>query len=85
LAREPVTWHYLVGIAITLFAAFQLYEWYSSGQLYYRSFFGGSYVSYAEHPGKFIFSAIVYVSVVLFFGGGLFYTLTGKLSRRRRR
>jgi hypothetical protein len=85
LAREPARWHYLLAIAIVMFAAFQLFEWYSIGQLYYRKIASGTYVSYAEHPGEFTFAAIVYVSGLAFFGGGLLYTLLGKLPRWRRR
>jgi hypothetical protein len=82
LARKPATWRYLIGIAIALFAADQLHEWYSIGQMYYRSIGGGTYVSYTEPPGKLIFVAIVYLSALLLFGGSLLYTLIGNLPRR---
>jgi hypothetical protein len=85
LAREPEKWHYLVGFAITLFAVYQLYQWYAVGQMYYRGISGGIYISYNEYPGRFTFVAIVYLSVLLLFGGGLLYTFVSNLPRQRRR
>ena len=85
MVRQPAKWYYLVVVAITLFAAFQFYQWHSVGQLYYHSIGGGTYVSYKEHPDKFTYAAIAYSSALLFFGSGLLYALIGRSRRWRRR
>jgi hypothetical protein len=76
-------WKILVCIAIAIFAAYQLYEWYETGRIYARKFGPEHYVSYAEHPVLFTCAAAIYVSSFLLFGGGLLLMLIHNIRRRR--
>jgi hypothetical protein len=53
--------------------------------MYYRGIGGGNYVSYAEHPARFTYAAIAYLSSFLLFGGGSLAMLIGKLRQRWQR
>jgi len=76
-------WKVLVCIAIAIFAAYQLYEWYETGRIYARRLGPEHYVSYAEHPVLFTFAAVIYVSAFLLFGCGSLVVLINKIRRRR--
>ncbi len=76
-------WTILVCIAIAIFAAYQLYQWYETGRIYARKFGPEHYVSHAEHPVLFTCAAAIYVSSFLLFGGGLLVMLINKIRRRR--
>ena len=72
-----------VCVAIAIFAAFQLYEWYATGQIYARRYGPQHYISYAGDPVWFSFIATIYVSAVLLFGVGPHIMLINKTRRRR--
>ena len=76
-------WKIAVCVAIAIFAAFQLYEWYATGQIYARRFGPQHYISYAEDPVRFTFVAMVYAIAVLLFGVGPLIMLINSLRRRR--
>lgn len=76
-------WKIAVCVAIAVFAAFQLYEWYATGQIDARRFGSHHYISYAEGPVQFTFIATIYVSAVLLFGVGPLIMLIDRLRRRR--
>jgi hypothetical protein len=76
-------WKIAVCVAIAIFAAFQLYEWYATGQIYVRRYGPRHYISYAEDPVWFSFIATIYVSAVLLFGVGPLIMLINKIRRRR--
>ena len=70
-------------VAIAIFAALQLYQWYATGLIYARRVGPQHYISYAEYPVQFTFIATVYVSAVLLFGVGPLVMLINKLRRCR--
>ncbi len=76
-------WKMAVCVAIAIFAAFQLYECYATGQIYARRFGPQHYISYAEDPVWFTFIATIYACAVLLFGVGPFIMLLDKFRRRR--
>jgi hypothetical protein len=76
-------WKILVCIGIAIFAAYQLYEWYETGRIYARRSGPEHYVSYAEHPVRFTYAAVIYVSAFLLFGCGSLVMLINKIRRRR--
>jgi hypothetical protein len=76
-------WKIAVCVAIGLFAAYQLYEWYDTGRIYARKYGTEHYVSYAEHPGLFSFAATIYVLAFLLFLVGPLIMLANKIRRRR--
>ena len=76
-------WKVAVCVAIAIFAAFQLYEWYATGQIYARKYGPQRYIPYAEDPVWLSFIAAIYVSAVLLFGAGPLIMLVDKIRRRR--
>jgi hypothetical protein len=76
-------WKVLVCIAIAIFAAYQLYEWYETGRIYARRYGPEHYVSHAENPVLFTYAAVIYVSSFLLFGCGSLIMLINKIRRRR--
>jgi hypothetical protein len=81
--RKLTPWKLVFCIGFTIFAGYQLYEWFADGRMYFRGISGGRYISYAEHPAWFTFLAFIYPSTFLVFGYGSLIGLIDKLSRLR--
>jgi ABC-type Fe3+ transport system permease subunit len=59
----------LFGIYLAGFSAYNLYQWYSAGQLYMHKFSEPHWSSLAREPVNFSFVAAVYVFALILFGG----------------
>jgi hypothetical protein len=81
-ARKFTPWKLLVCIGVVVFAGYQLYQWFVIGRIYSRGVGGAHYISYAEHPVRFAFAALIYISAFLLFGCGSVMVLLQKFSRR---
>jgi hypothetical protein len=83
----------LFGIYIAGFAAYNLYEWYATGQMYLHAFSeytSPQWNSFAAEPVRFSLMAAVYVGAFLLFGVGALVRLVswfrqGYRSSRRRK
>ena len=75
----------LFGIVMVVFSAYNLYEWYATGQIITHGHgTNRPWRSFAEEPIHFTFIATVYVSMFLLFGVGSVIKLIGWLWRRGR-
>ncbi len=73
----------LFGIVMVAFSAYNLYEWYATGQIITHGQTSRSWYSFADEPIHFTFIALVYVTIVLLFGACLINILINWLWRRR--
>jgi len=65
----------LFGIYLVAFSAYNIYEWYATGQIYLYAYSRQHWRSFADAPIYFSCIATVYVVTFLFFGVGSFIRL----------
>ena len=66
-------------LAMSVFAGYNLFEWCTTGQLYYSSrLHPGTYITYGARPNAFIFAAVIHIGCFFLFGYGTYVSFFAK-------